>query len=65
MAEEKKRPFWASCTECGHVWTAAYLPMEMRAFSKLTKALHCPNCAAGSNKITPAAQAGGKLKKAR
>lgn len=58
---EEKRPLWAKC-ECGHIWPAAYLPMEMSAAGKLLKGLHCPKCAAPPSKIHIAKQDNGVLK---
>jgi formate dehydrogenase maturation protein FdhE len=42
-----KRPMQVQCVQCGHVWTAAYLPMEMGKVATLLKRVMCPMCAAG------------------
>ena len=60
MSEERK-PFWAKCQDCGHVWTCAYTPMMMTAMAKLLKGLCCPSCGADSMRITPAKQRDGEL----
>ena len=48
---EERKPFNVNCAECSHTWAAAYLPMEVTKFAKVTSNLHCPNCGAGSKKI--------------
>lgn len=58
---EPREPFWAKCCECSHIWACAYLPMNLTEVAKLVKTLHCPMCAAGSDKITPAKQTNGVL----
>lgn len=50
-AIEKKAPFNVRCEPCGHVWTAAWLPMGIRQMVKLTGSLHCPNCGNGPKTI--------------
>ena len=60
MAEARK-PFWVKCGSCGHVWTAAYLPMVAEQFAKAAKCC-CPNCANGPKNIFIAKQADGELK---
>lgn len=40
--ERAARPFWAKCSDCGHCWPVAYLPMNMTAMAKLGKAARCP-----------------------
>ena len=47
--------------KCNHIWTAAYLPMEMTLFGKLLQNLRCPMCAATNKDITPAKQNDGAL----
>lgn len=61
IIEEPRKPFWAKCTICQHVWAAAYYPMMLEEMGKLLGSLHCPNCAADAKKITPAKQDDGKL----
>lgn len=51
MTTEKKTPFNGRCGGCGHVWTIAYIPMELTKFSTITKAAKCPMCATGSKNI--------------
>ena len=62
MDANERVPFWAKCVRCKHIWTAAYLPMDMTAFANLAKGLCCPMCAATAKEITPAKQDNGKLK---
>lgn len=62
MKAEPKKPFWAKCTKCSHIWTAAYLPMNLTAMGKLLRGLCCPACGVGADKITPAKQDDGVLK---
>jgi hypothetical protein len=40
---KKKQPFVVHC-DCGHEWTAAYLPMSVTDFAKLTGKILCPMC---------------------
>lgn len=56
-----KKPFWAKCEPCGHIWPCAYLPMDMKDSAKLMKKLHCPMCGADAKRITPAKQNDGVL----
>lgn len=58
---EERKPFWAKCAKCGHIWIAAYAPMEITAFAKAVGAAHCPMCAAGPKDIRIAKQEDGKL----
>lgn len=58
---EPRKPFWVKCLDCSHVWAAAYVPMEVSKFCKAVGKLHCPNCAAGAKRITPAKQDCGVL----
>ena len=62
MSDEERKPFWAKCQECKHIWTCAYTPMMLAAMGKLLKGLHCPMCGAGPMRITPAKQEDGVLK---
>lgn len=57
---EEKMPFWAKC-KCGHIWIAAYTPMEMRLFASVMKKVTCPMCGAGPKQICPAKQTAGVL----
>lgn len=43
MSSDKK-PFWLECVGCAHTWIAAYLPMEVSRFVRLTKGASCPMC---------------------
>lgn len=65
MPDEERKPFWAKCRDCSHIWEAAYLPMNLTQFGKLCKTLHCPNCGIDANRITPAKQTDGVLEEAR
>jgi hypothetical protein len=47
-------PFLAKCGACGHIWTALYLPMDIRAAARILSRVTCPKCAAGPKQITPA-----------
>jgi len=58
--KEERKPFWAKCGECFHIWTCAYLPMNMSAMAEIFKRVRCPNCA--TNKVFVAKQHDGKLK---
>ena len=49
----KRLPYEVQCDACDHRWTAAYLPMDRRAFVRIAKNLHCPMCGAGARKIFP------------
>ena len=48
---ESRKPFLTACSSCGHVWAAAWIPMEVSKFAKVTRGLACPMCAAGGRKI--------------
>lgn len=37
-----RSPFNVGCGSCRHVWTAAWLPMEMDRVAKLLLGIHCP-----------------------
>ena len=39
------------CSECGHVWPVAYLPMDVVKFATLAKRAACPKCAGTSVKV--------------
>jgi hypothetical protein len=52
MSEEQ----WAlqvhcKCKHCAHVWHALTLPLPVDQFCAVTRALHCPMCAADSSQI--------------
>jgi len=49
-----RNPVRVRCTLCGHVWTAAYVPMEFGKFAKLLGKVACPKCAAGPKLIVMA-----------
>jgi hypothetical protein len=61
MSEERK-PFWAKCEPCGHIWPAAYLPMTVATFAVVATGLHCPMC--GGGKVLVAKQDDGELQEA-
>jgi Zn finger protein HypA/HybF involved in hydrogenase expression len=61
VIDTERKPFWAKCQECGHIWPCAYTPMMMTAMAKLLKGLCCPSCGADSKRITPAKQSNGEL----
>jgi rubredoxin len=46
-----RQPQHARCDTCGHVFVAVYLPMELRKYAQILKALHCPLCGADSKKV--------------
>lgn len=48
---EDRTPFRVRCGKCQHVWTAAYLPMEVGSCCRLLKGVRCPMCAAGGREI--------------
>jgi Zn finger protein HypA/HybF involved in hydrogenase expression len=50
-----KKPLWAKCSNCGHTWAVAYLPMEMETVAQLlTQAKNCPRCGGDKPTITEA-----------
>jgi hypothetical protein len=57
--DEATKAFWAKC-QCGHIWAAAYYPLDMAKFATILMRCTCPKC--GERKrITPAKQDNGKL----
>lgn len=56
---KERKPFWAKCSQCQHIWAAAYLPMNMTQAGEIFKRVRCPNCA--SKKVLVAKQDDGKL----
>lgn len=38
---------FVKCVKCGERWKIATLPLDVTAFCKMTRNVHCPNCAAG------------------
>jgi Zn finger protein HypA/HybF involved in hydrogenase expression len=56
---EERKPFWAKCSGCSHIWACAYLPMCMADMGELLKRVRCPNCA--SAKVFIAKQNNGTL----
>lgn len=60
MAEEARKPFWVKCPPCGHVWAAAYFPMDATRMAKAAKQC-CPYCGHGPKGILVAKQDNGVL----
>jgi hypothetical protein len=58
---DASKPFWAKCEPCGHVWAAAYYPMEVSKICKLMIKARCPKCASGPKGIVIAKQNNGVL----
>jgi hypothetical protein len=54
-----KKPFWLTCAECGHNRVAAYIPMEVKLFVKVTARSPCPAC--GGTKSLISNQEDGRL----
>lgn len=55
------RAFWVKCEPCGHIWAAAYWPMEVALFAKIAKrGSICPKCGE-TKRVYVAKQADGKL----
>ena len=46
-----KQPFRVQCDVDGHIWIAAYTPMEMGALARILKSIRCPMCGAPTSKI--------------
>ena len=46
-----RSPFNVRCGSCKHVWTAAWLPMEMSACARLLLGARCPACGHGPKGI--------------
>lgn len=46
-----RQPFNVKCGSCKHVWTAAWLPMEMGLCARLLGKAHCPACGNGPKGI--------------
>lgn len=44
MTEEPSKPFYAKCGQCSHIWPAAYYPVDLTTFAKITKSAACPKC---------------------
>ena len=51
MSEIRPNAFFVRCGECGHVWPAVYLPMELAKACKVLKRVFCPKCANTSSRI--------------
>ena len=49
--DSERNPFDVRCGACGHVWTAAYTPMEMGRMAALLKGVRCPACGEPSKNI--------------
>ena len=45
---------WAKCRECGHVWPAAQLPMELGDVARQLTTAICPSCENDSPVLAPA-----------
>ena len=43
MGDERK-PLWAKCWECSHIWPACYLPMEVKKAAAIMSRGSCPMC---------------------
>ncbi len=42
---EASKALWAKCADCGHVWAAAYYPLNLETFAKIVKKhSSCPKC---------------------
>ncbi len=44
--DDPKKPFFVMCGDetCKHCWPAAYLPMDVSMFARVTGKLRCPMC---------------------
>lgn len=42
-----RSPLNVRCGSCQHVWTAAWLPMEMALVARTVGRAHCPACGTG------------------
>lgn len=58
---EARKPFFAKCRTCDHVWPIAYAPMELTLFAQVLIDARCPMCGADAKQITPAKQKDGVL----
>lgn len=39
------KAFWVKCEPCGHVWAAAYFPMDAMKFARIAQRhAACPKC---------------------
>lgn len=47
----ERKPMFARCASCEHVWPILYLPLEISAAGNVLKAAHCPNCGANAAHI--------------
>lgn len=47
----ERRPMYARCSKCEHVWPILYLPLEISTAGAVLKAAHCPNCGANAANI--------------
>lgn len=47
----ERKPMYARCDKCDHVWPILYLPLEISTAGQVLKAAHCPNCGANSAHI--------------
>ena len=48
---EERRPMYAECMDCSHVWAAAYIPMPLAVIAKVLHDVHCPSCGADAGDI--------------
>lgn len=60
--DKARKPFWAKCRLCTHIWIVAYCGMDIQTFSEILKSCRCPMCGATSHQISPATQSDGELR---
>lgn len=60
MSDQATKAFWVKCEPCGHVWAAAYYPLELSLFARIAKSSVCPKCGE-RKKVTIAKQDDGVL----
>lgn len=51
MSDDKREPFNVKCKKCLHVWTAAYVPMEMLTMAAILRDMRCQMCGVDSQQI--------------
>lgn len=45
VPENASRALWAKCGSCGHIWPAAYYPMELAKIGRILEQHgSCPKC---------------------
>lgn len=61
--DERDKAFWAKCLvpACGHIWAAAYYPMDASKFARIAMKATCPKCGATKDKVGIAKQDSGRL----